>query len=489
MAIRVTQQYVDVFGETSGNLSCGRQYVEVLGEAAAGDIEESASSTISFVSTATSEPLPQSVAQDLGISDAAAYAMTIAASASSTMNLTQQILKTAEVSVNDNMTLTQNVINFNFVADRVTPENTIVFTQVAAAGGFKTVEQDLGLTQSVDVRGPILQIVNHRIFLTDLARNTCHNLRVTQTLAIVDDARVPLPTQHVTDTMNLSDNAYMSFIAQTMNLTQTAVGGRSPGVQTQTITFTQVVVPNGTLRRTIAQDLGIDHALTYFEDSPCNRKNYTPFIGEGSANTPPATLTSPQYSTSPGSTSDRFLLYYPARGARSTTVSIRAPQFGNRDRNAYTRVNRETRGGQLIVYADPTWPQVRTMAVTITGLTKTEVDEVQSLFYNHLGQLIGITDWEGYEWEGVVIDPEQPAVQDGKERWTITFQFEGEIIEGFSPGHDLGVSDTAPHDFDPGANSDLGLTQALGGSWPTPDPPAGQNLGFISTASATVESP
>jgi len=486
MAIRVTQQYVDAFGPVDGNLVVGRQFIEVLHDVAAGDIEESANSAISFVQSATHEPLTQRPSQALGITDVATVALDLPVSASSTLAFTDLLTKTIPLSISHTLAFQQFWFEFNYVADRQVPENTLNLTQEVSVAGFNTVEHDLGLSQSVDVRGPIPLLATTGLYFSQAMRNSCHNMHVDQDLGLTDDARVPLPTQNVSHTLALTDLACMSFINQTINFVQTATAGKSVGVEVSHLGLTQTVTIGGTFRRTIAQDLGIDHALTYFEDTACNRKNYTPFMGEGAATTPAASITDPQFDTSPGD-ADRFLLYWPARGARTTTVSIRAPQFGNRDRNAYTRVSRETRGGTLVVFADPTWPKIRTMAVTVTGLLKAEVDEYQALIYAHLGQLIGITDWYGYEWEGVINNPNEPAVQDSKEKWTISFEFEGEIIDGFSPGHDLGIDGSAGDAKDPGANSELGLTQTLGGSWPTPGP--NHSLGFISAASAQVVSP
>ena len=485
MTIRVTQQYVDVFGAVDGNLVVGRQFVEVLHDVAAGAVEESASNTISFAQVAHGIA-EQDASSTMNLSDVASAAMDVTASASSTMALTQSLVKSALGIASNVMTLADFNFNFNYVADRQVPENVLAFTQTAQAGGNESTEDVMALTQVLTFAGPRPVITSSQLTFDQVARNSCHNMRLSQTLGIVDDARVPLATQNVTSTMNLVDVASMSFINDVIAFVQTAVGGKSPGAQTHTIAFVQTVLQGGTFRRTISQDLGIGHALTYFDDTACNRKSYTPFMGEGATGAPPESLTDPQFDTSPGD-ADRFLLYWPARGARDTTVSIRAPQFSNRDRNAYTRVNRETRGGRLVVFADPNWPQIRTMAVTVTGLLKTEVDAVKALFYAKLGQIIGLTDWYGHEWEGIILDPEEPAVQDSKEKWTITFKFEGQIIEGFSPGHNLGVSDAAPVAKDPGANDALELTQTLGGSWPTPTP--GDGLGLISQASATVESP
>jgi hypothetical protein len=110
----------------------------------------------------------------------------------------------------------------------------------------------------------------------------------------------------------------------------------------------------------------------------------------------------------------------------------------NRDRNAYTRVNSETRGGELIVYSDPTWPKIRTLAVTVVGLTETQVNELQTFMNSTLGQEVGLTDWEGRLWKGYITNPNEAATQDGPQRWTVTFEFEGEMVDSELPGEDDG---------------------------------------------------
>ena len=53
-------------------------------------------------------------------------------------------------------------------------------------------------------------------------------------------------------------------------------------------------------------------------------------------------------------------------------VVLRAPDFGNKDRLGFNRVLRETRGGTLIVFADPEWPKTQTLALNFSGLTQAE---------------------------------------------------------------------------------------------------------------------
>jgi hypothetical protein len=92
----------------------------------------------------------------------------------------------------------------------------------------------------------------------------------------------------------------------------------------------------------------------------------------------------------------------------------------------------------MIVYADPTWPKVRTLAVTIIGLTETQVDEFQDFMQATVGQEIGLTDWEGRLWKGFIRNPNEPAIQDGRNMWTVSFEFEGEMLDVEQPGNENG---------------------------------------------------
>jgi hypothetical protein len=224
-------------------------------------------------------------------------------------------------------------------------------------------------------------------------------------------------------------------VVNTLNLTQNATIAKSYGASNE-ITVTHNAALEGVWFRDVSHSSIVGHSLTWYEDTDCSRKRYTPFQGDSTLtdiSPPEEEIQSPQ-----GSPNDTFSLYTPYIGTLEEKIDLRAPELDNRDRNAYTRVNRETRGGKLIVYSDPDWPNVRTMAVTIVGLTESQVDSFQSFTQNTLGQQIGVTDWEGQLWKGFITNPGEPATQDGKARWTITFEFEGERLDIEKPGVDTG---------------------------------------------------
>lgn len=478
MAIIVTQQYVDVLGPGAADARVGRQYIEVLHAAGSTSTSASASSTISFSHTATGKVLDQSVESTLNLSQILTTSFTYNVSASSTLAFNSSIIKTTAGVASSTLSFVSTEGHFNYVDDRKVGESTLALTHLAVAGGFDGVDSELDLTQDVSVRGPVFANTETRMFLTDVARSLNKYVSASDKIVFTGYGAVPI-TYTVTHTLNLTDLGYMSFADSVLAFTQTAEAGKGPGIPTQEISFTQDVITHGIFRRTVVTDLGITQSFTYYEDAPCLRKQYTPFIGNASDSAPSTDLPLKQYTGE-----DRFIMYYPSRGERVTEVVLRAPLFGDRDRNAYTRINRESRGGDLIVYADPNWPSIRNMLVTITGITKTEADAYLDFVYTYLGQQIGITDWQGRQWEGVILNPNEPAVNDSKDKWTITFDFEGELLGVFAFGNQMDLSLNTDTGKDPGANSEINISQELGGA--KPEGTRETSITFLQKAEATI---
>ena len=156
-----------------------------------------------------------------------------------------------------------------------------------------------------------------------------------------------------------------------------------------------------------------------------NLYNYCPFVGEGvpgAPPSPPSILDGPL----PGVTTP-FQLLYPATGTATDSITLRTPNFGNKDRLSFNRVLRETRGGTLIVYADPIWPKIQTLVLSFSGLKTSEKDDLLDFLETHLGLEIGLLDWEHRYWRGVVVTPDDPIVQDDRNSFSVSFEFEGEL--------------------------------------------------------------
>lgn len=158
---------------------------------------------------------------------------------------------------------------------------------------------------------------------------------------------------------------------------------------------------------------------------------YHPFVGEGpvtNPNPPDEDLEGPIIGIT-----DPFKLVYPAVGPFTDSLVLRAPNFGNRDKLQMNRISRETRGGTLVVYADPMWPKIQTLAVAVSGLTWIQASGLHTFIDNHLGLEIGMLDWEHRFWKGIVTKFDDPIVQDGRGcKYTVSFEFEGEMAT-YSP--------------------------------------------------------
>lgn len=174
--------------------------------------------------------------------------------------------------------------------------------------------------------------------------------------------------------------------------------------------------------RVAASILGLTQAATYSIVSRGSLQNYTPFSGEGPVTPPPVVLEAPEYVSLP------FQLFYPAEGVVTDSVALRAPNLGNKDRLSFNRILRETRGGTLIVFADPIWPKIQTLVLTFSGLRSIQTQQLLAFLETHLGEEIGLLDWEGRTWKGIVTTPDQPVVQDGKDSFSARLEFEGELV-------------------------------------------------------------
>ena len=87
----------------------------------------------------------------------------------------------------------------------------------------------------------------------------------------------------------------------------------------------------------------------------------------------------------------------------------------------------------MIVYADPIWPKIQTLALTFTGLHSNEAQDFLDFFDDYLGLEVGMIDWEQRYWRGVIVTPENPVVEDTFDSFTASFDFEGELDPTWSP--------------------------------------------------------
>jgi hypothetical protein len=174
-----------------------------------------------------------------------------------------------------------------------------------------------------------------------------------------------------------------------------------------------------------ASPLSLEEAVAFIVVRRDWEWRYHPFIGTASSSArtpPPATLAwSPVAGVAAGT------LVYPAAPPYSDWVTLRSPDLGNKDRLQFNRITRETRGGTLIVFADPLWPKVQVQVLSFSGLSETEARGLLDFMTTHLGLEIGYVDWEHRYWTGVITNTTEPMVQDGRGMYAASFEFEGEL--------------------------------------------------------------
>jgi hypothetical protein len=110
----------------------------------------------------------------------------------------------------------------------------------------------------------------------------------------------------------------------------------------------------------------------------------------------------------------------------STTLVLRNPEFNDTYQRGYTRIQRETRGGTLIIFGDPNWTKTKRLTYTITALP--DADAVLDFLQLSLGQLITLTDHFNREWQGIILNPNTAVTQNRNCDAEFQLEFEGELV-------------------------------------------------------------
>lgn len=287
---------------------------------------------------------------------------------------------------------------------------------------YVQVAQTLEFQQSENHTGPIYDLILQNLNLQQmaLARLSVINLFVQDTLEFEQRAGRVFNIS-VTQTLDLTDDGERTNIAEhTLEFVQIAVAGRGRNV-IDTLELSQSLSLLGVYHRPVVQNLGLKHALTYTLLNPCTTKEYTPFVGE----TTDDEFTAPT-PTPPTLDRDRLSMWYPF-DTQDYEVELRNPSFGNRDRLIFNRINRITRGGTLVVFADPKWPKSQILNMQFDALKASQVAALKQFLALTLGQEIGLKDYEGRVWRGIITTPDAQFTHVGRFDQSVVLEFQGEL--------------------------------------------------------------
>lgn len=314
------------------------------------------------------------------------------------------------------------------VPDAIEVTDTLVVIRpwyVSATDELLSIEQvyDLDTDSLIDVVTGLDQTASVTVFGPRTASNI---ISFVQT-AIGSHVRADGISVEAVDELAIDDVAQISITADagdSLTVAQTASGNTSRPAS-NTLSSLNSTASFVIVRGVVGENtLLVKQAVAFVLEKDDTLCSYSPFVGDSSdpdAPTPPPSAYTAAQGT-PG-----FRLQYPATGSVTDELILRAPNLGNVDRISAVRINRETRGGTLIVYADPIWPKVETLVLSFSGLSEAEAQDLLTFMEEHIGEDIKLIDWEDRLWTGVLSNIQDPIVQDRRSNcsYTASFEFEG----------------------------------------------------------------
>lgn len=313
-------------------------------------------------------------------------------------------------------------------------------------GETQNLVHNLGIGHTVEFSGTI-NILEHEMAMTHVVDAVVfspieHTMLIDHAVVYAGPVRVNVA--HTLGMSHVAGIAKEESITQNLNLTSVATD-----VQKQELNISHSVFAYLNTSPHFEQDLGISHSVqvTAAYDAQVTHEDVvthavTYFIDDGTS-CPYNDFQ--QYGTlgvEPFTAQTGAKLVFSNITGTDDLVVLKNPELDDRDRVGYTRINRESRGGELQMFRDPTWPLVNTVQGTIVGLKKQDVVDWQDFMSEHLGEEISMADWHGRYWRGVIINPGEPAVEDTRDRWTVAFEFEGVEMDGPDVIQQVGISHT-----------------------------------------------
>ena len=125
---------------------------------------------------------------------------------------------------------------------------------------------------------------------------------------------------------------------------------------------------------------------------------------------------------------DGVQLSYPSV-APTDVIYLRGPELGNVEQFNTQRINRESRGGYLIIFRDFYWPKTKHMRFSFTGLTEQEGQDILDFVEVSVGKEVKLRDWEGREWLGIITSTNEPITRE-RDSCNLSTDLEFELIDG-----------------------------------------------------------
>lgn len=174
-----------------------------------------------------------------------------------------------------------------------------------------------------------------------------------------------------------------------------------------------------------SQQIAIKQHVDFFiQGAECVEKEYAPYIGSSDDDD------YDPVSTTPPVLGDATLTLTHPRVSPTTTLELKNPEFGNDDSITWTRIDRQTLGGDRIIYSDPAWANFEAFRLTVRNIDEqchATIDDIVNFLNVSLGEEIGLLDWENRQWKGIISAPDSDITTEASGH-TVTIVFEGELV-------------------------------------------------------------
>ena len=187
-----------------------------------------------------------------------------------------------------------------------------------------------------------------------------------------------------------------------MQFFQTVIYDRLKGA-TQSLLFNQNAECN------VTRGINISQTLNFVSSANCVKLSRTDLSTEISAEASPGNLENARIVTFQCGTD---------------TIILPSPDFENQEKEAFNRVNRRTRGGDLYIYRASFWPKSETFGMRWSNLSEKQAKDLLIFLQRSAGKLVIFTDFENRSFTGLIKSPNNEIVQTSRYLFSTSFEFE-----------------------------------------------------------------
>ena len=413
--------FTSQLGTADSNLT-GATLVFALGGGVGTEYVLTATSTVTFSQVAHPAALIDLTASHAITFSQVAHPSLIRLTASNSFTIVQDMAAPGLLTRTGSTTIAFSDTAHNSVILSLTASSAVAFTQGAAPGlltrtGFTDVVFDqrtragVGLADAISLTGSTT-ITFSQSASRSLVLAAAIQLDGSTTLTFAQSAIFPIE-------LTAASSVTFSGLAE---FSRTSASN--------TITFSQSAVVNRDWTLTASTTVTFGQSFIYSQlrdgeevGRTCSIiREYSPLIGSGDPSNP----TPPRLVAPPVTRFNDVVFFYPALSQCGATnsLTLRTPNFGDRDRQAYDIINRESRGGTLQIYRDPTWPDQRTLSIDISGLKEVEGEDMLLFLATTVGREVGFRDWNGRTWKGIIQNPDTPIIRTRADQIDVAIEIE-----------------------------------------------------------------